>query len=295
VLHVSQPAVSKALKELEQAFGVSLFERTSKGMIPTVHGESLVRRAKRALAELRIADEEISVLTGSVTGHVAIGTLPYARTLLVPRAVARLLAERPEIEVRIVDGTFRHLHSMLSLGELDFIVGAVRRRDVDSRDGLTTQILFEDRVSVVARRGHPLAAEAEVDLATLAQASWVLPSPAAPIRVNFEKALEKRNLLPPRHFIECESLVTARPILMETDFLGLMSRHRIAFEEEAGFLTTLAVDMEGSERPIGVVHRAPESLSPSARLCLRHLQEVGAEISSASDTSRARHNLLVMS
>jgi LysR family transcriptional regulator of gallate degradation len=147
---ISQPAVSMAIRQLEDSIGLRLFERTARGMIPTQAGAVLALRLKRALAETRHAIADIAALRGVTQGTVTVGALPLGRTRLLPESMAAVVARHPGLRVATVEGSFETLAASLRAGDIDFILGALRPADYAS--DLAGTPLWEDALAIVARR-----------------------------------------------------------------------------------------------------------------------------------------------
>jgi LysR family transcriptional regulator of gallate degradation len=211
-----------------------------------------------------------------VTGHLAIGTLPYTRTVLTPRAINRVLDECPDLNISTEEGPYVLLESKLRSGELDLIVGAIRPLEIN--DDLITEQLFQDHLSVIVRLGHPLQNKKDLTLTELQKYSWVLPPPHTPSRKIFDKLLEDTGVAPPAHVIETSSLSNVRGLLLESDRLALLSEHQIYYEKKYGLLTALPLELKNSYRPIGVTMRAHTPPSPAAELFLDCLRKVSAEL-----------------
>lgn len=278
-LNISQPAVTQSVRDLEDRLGIRLFDRTRSGMCLTSYGEVLVRRARRVFSELRLAEEELAALKDGVTGRVTVGTLPYARTLLVPRAVTRLLAQRPQIEIEIIDEGYDSLAAKLWAGEVDLIVGTLRGGAPEQ--GLLQEVLFHDQLALMVRRGHPLTRRRRVTVKELSAAQWVLPSQDSPQHRQFVGLLERAGVFSPRNIIYSSSLAATRALLLESDRLTVASRHRLLHEEQAGLLVALPTPLRETRRRIGLTMRDDSALSPAAGLLLGFLREVAAEIDSS--------------
>lgn len=174
---LTQAGASMALSRMEKAVGARLFQRMMRGMVATDLGAILVSRGKRIVAELRHMRSDIAAIAGTLRGHVAIGALPLSRTHVLPTAIAATLARHPNIRITIVESTYDVLAAGLRDGEIDFIVGALRGGDKKSE--LATESLFDDRLGVIGRAGHPLRGR-KVALKDLLTAKWILPRPGAP-------------------------------------------------------------------------------------------------------------------
>src|SRR3954463_4472106 len=123
VLGVTQPSLTKSLRELEDMVQLRLFDRHSRGVRTTEAGLVFVRTARRVLAELRRLDEELDQLSSPGSGSVALGALPVAAAGVLPGTLARLKATYPHIQVRLQQGRTEDLLPLLASGEIDLIVG----------------------------------------------------------------------------------------------------------------------------------------------------------------------------
>lgn len=271
----STSAIYSSVREMESYLGLDLFERAPNGVRPTEYASILATHVKLAFAEIRHALDDIASLQGVTRGRVAIGTLPFTRTIIVPRAINRLLEDHPQLAISTRDGPYDVLETALRSGGLDFIVGATRPKDLMA--DLDAEPLFVDRLSVIARKHHPLAEKRGLTFADLGPLHWVLPPKNTPSRKLFDSVMTEIGIEEPAHCIEASSLATIRGLLMESDRVALLSKHQIHYEDEYGLLTVLPIDLSKTYRPIGVTMRARSTLSPAAELFLEHLRVVARE------------------
>jgi DNA-binding transcriptional LysR family regulator len=274
-LHVSQPAVTKSLRELERSLGVSLFERSARGLSPTRYGDSLIRHAKSISAELRHAGEELAALRGAATGRVSIGTAPIGAAKIVPQAVADLLHSQPGLVVNVVEGTHNTLLPAVAVGELDLFFGPLG--DDGPGEGLIEEVLFYDRLHIVARRHHPLAKRRTLKLADLVDQDWVLPPTTVRPRRQLENAFRREGLEPPAKGVETASPLILRTLLLESDRISVIARQALVVEVELGLIKLLPVDLGATIRPIGIVMRAGASPSPATGMLIDHLKAAVGE------------------
>ena len=107
--HVTQPAVSKALGEMEKGLGMKLFERTSRGILPTVFGECMVRHARTVLNELNQAADELRGLKTGALGRIHVGVLSNVIPALLPQSIALLKKRSPGTNVHLAEGIMDRL------------------------------------------------------------------------------------------------------------------------------------------------------------------------------------------
>jgi DNA-binding transcriptional LysR family regulator len=253
-LGMAQPGVSRALRDLETLCGRALFARAPHGLEPTGDARTLARYAGLAFAEIRQGMEELRERRGLIDGRIAIGSLPLARTALLPDAVTRLLQVLPGVAVRIVDGPYRELLHALRHGQIDMIVGALRTPSPAA--DITQEPLFRDPLAIVVRPGHPILGGSAPSLEVLARLDWIVPIEGTPARRNFTDLFAARGVAPPARLIECSSQVAIRGLLLRSDRAALLSASQVEFETSAGQLTVLPMTLPGAEREIGLTTRA---------------------------------------
>jgi LysR family transcriptional regulator of gallate degradation len=268
-LGITQPAVSIAVRQLEDSIGVALFERTSRGMMPTPAGAALALRLKRALAEIRHAVADIASLRGITQGTVTVGALPLGRTSLLPESIAGVVAKYPGLRVATMEGSFETLAASLRAGDLDFILGALR--PVEYASDLRGEPLAEDELGIVCRRGHPWAERKQIPPRDLALARWVLPRVNTPNRMLFERALTARGLPPPNVLVETSDLAVLRGVLLNSDLLTAISPSQLSYELGAGLLTLLPVPLRDTRRVIGITRRTDSLASPGATILMEEI------------------------
>jgi LysR family transcriptional regulator of gallate degradation len=275
-LGVSTAAISSSVRKLEESLGLALFERVPNRVIASSFGKDLARYVKLALSYLRHAQDELLSLKGVHSGRVAIGTLPLLRTLIVPRAILRLIENHSYVDVSTLEGHYDALIAALRCGDIDFIVGALR--GLPEGEELEEELLFDEYLSVIARKGHPLDHKKQVRWTDLTRYGWVLPRAGTPTRTLFEKAIFRRGLPVPEHVIETSSLVTLRGLLLESNRIAALSRHQIHFDEQYGMLTALPFDLKEASRPLGITRRTHSTPSPAAVLLMQEIRTVVAEL-----------------
>lgn len=252
-LGLAQPTVHRAVTQIEQEAARSLFERTSFGILPTRLCQALAQAARLAIYEFDQADTELAEFNGGEAGAIVIGAMPLARSGILPQALARFRAERPTYPVRIHDGPYDELLSALRRGSIDFLVGALR--EPAPIGDVVQQRLFDDRLALLARPGHPLSARPELTVDDLLAFPWVVPRRGTPTRDQFETLFTSHDKKAPDRLIESGSLLLMRELLNESDHLGCLSRHQSQRECDHGLLVTLTYPTDHLIRPIGLSFR----------------------------------------
>jgi len=276
---ITQPAISSALKDLESGLGVALFTRKARGLSPTPAGEIVAFYFKRVLSELRHIGPDIAASEGSLQGSVTVGALPLGRTQILPLAIASLLARHPQLHVSTVESPYDALAASLRSGDVDFILGALRHNSGEVKD-LQQQPLFEDRISVIARAGHPLAREKRIDFRMLREARWTLSRQGSPSRELLERFFSNARQAPPLPAVETGDLAVLRGLLLESDMLTAISAHQLRYEIRDGSLVVLDFPLEETRREIGLTQRLGAFPSPGARALM---EEIGKVVAGSAD------------
>lgn len=262
-LGISQPAVSSAIRIMESGAGMQLFYRSPRGLLLTSEGETVVLHVRRALNELRHIPDDIAALHGSIQGYVTVGALPLGRTRILPEAIARVAAKYPGVRVVTDESAYDLLVAGLRSGDIDFVLGALRANDAAS--GLSNERLMSEDLVVLARRGHPLVGTSGLSLKQLSSAQWILPRSHAPARGMFEALFRRARLKPPMPTVETADLAVIRGVLMQTDMLAALSAQQLYYECDSGQLAVLDIEMQNTQRDIGLIVRAGGTPSPAAR------------------------------
>lgn len=258
---LSQAGASMALSRMESALGQPLFQRMMQGMVVTDAGAMIVSRGKRIVAELRHMQSDVAAIAGTMQGRIAIGALPLGRTHVLPAAIAAALQRHPNIRVTTVESPYEALVAGLRDGDIDFIVGALRVGERNA--GLITESLFEDRLGIIARAGHPLAG-APASLKDLLPQRWILPRPGAPGRRLIDQSFRELAIEPPIPSVETGDLAVLRGLLKNSDMLTAISPHQLHYEIISGDLVELPVALGKTVRRIGITSREGAMLSPAA-------------------------------
>lgn len=275
-LNMTQSAVTKALQEVEALTHATLFDRTNRGVVPTIFGETLAEHARFIITQLDHAEEHLADLRDGTGGRIAIGTLLSASAELLPGAVARLRRKRPRIVVRIVEGTNDVLVPALRSGEIDLVVG--RLSEHRERQDVEQETLMDDLACVVARSGHPLAQRETLALPDLIDWDWILPPQETSLRRQVDLAFRQQDLEPPMHAVESVSLLTNRGLLVNANYLGVLPIQAARQEAASGILTILPVTLGATQRSLGITTRANGRLSPAAKGLIETLREVASEL-----------------
>lgn len=272
-LHVTQPVVTRGLRELEAILGVEIFDRGPRGVSPTIYGRAFIEHAQAVLAQIRQAGQHVSELSEARVGSVTVGTHLAGSNLLLPMAIGRLKRERPRVTVIVKEATPDVLAADLLAGRVDLTVGRLTPSDDAGR---TTQIrLYSEPVSLVTAAGHPALSLPAPSLANLLDFPWILPVGQTALRHELEQVFFEQGLPLPADRVECTSILTLRSLLLTNRAIAALP---LLIAEEDDRLATLPTPLRGVRRLVGATTAQNRAPSPSSSLLLHHLRQAAVEI-----------------
>ena len=272
---LSQPAIHRAVRDLEQICATPLLERRGRGVVLTAAGRRIARGIRLAASEIAAGIVEVGDPTSGGErpgGRIAIGAMPLSRALVLPHAIARFVRDMPGTLLDVIEGSWRDLVEPLRDGVIDLMIGALR--DV-APPGLVQRALFTDRLVVIGRAGHPLAHEVDPPLAMLAEYHWIVAAPGTPLRLRWDAMFAGHG--PPVAAIECGSVMVIRGVLKDSDLLTLLSPDQVALEIQTGMLTMIGPPLAHGTRTIGITTREDWRPTTAQRALLALLEQAAVE------------------
>lgn len=268
-LNVSPAALTKAVKELELALGVSLVVRTARGVQLTGLGQQLQMRARLIVAEMQRARDDIEQAQGATTGAVAAAITPAAAVTILPDAFRAFRRRFPIARVSLIEGFPGVALPRLHDGTLDFAVAVVvpelLAAEFDHAE------LYASRSLIVVRRGHPLASA--TTLADLVDADWLMnPSPESSTQVLFN-CFVAHGLPVPARVVECPSYGVAHSLIMGSDLIASMPEQLLEAEWARDHLAVLPIRETLPALSVQVITRRDSPLTPAASMLLDCLRD----------------------
>lgn len=275
-LAVTQPAVSKTLRELEEILGQRLFDRAGRRLRLNAAGMLFQQAAGAAFGELARAQNAVRRVRLD-TVRIAAGVLPTAATDLMPRAAIAFREAHPNCVLRVSTGPNWLLLSQLREGSLDLVVG--RMAEADRMAGLSFRQLYQEEVVAVVRPGHPLLGGG--DQRRLDEFPLILPPRGAVIAETVRSWLVSIGVSPEAPAWETVSLAFGRGVVHGSDAVWFISRGVVAEELRRGTLATLRLGAPMQAGPLGVSRRAGAPPSAEVDALVATLERVARDLAPA--------------
>lgn len=266
--HMSQPAATQMLRELEALLEVPLFERHARGMRITEAGRLLAAHARMAIEMLRIAAEDLSALAAQQARPVRIGALDAALLSVLRPTMPRLLDEHPQLRLVIEEGTSERLGAGLRSGAFDLVL---LRQPERLEPGYRFIPLRSDRMVLIAGVSHPAAGLRRVRLRDLAESRWILPPPHFAVRQALDAALAREKLVPREHGVQTLSPHLLGSLLAQPDVV-IPVPHTMLDRIDPRDAVQLKLQLDAPIEPLGLLYR-PDDVNATAQLLIDVLVE----------------------
>lgn len=251
-LHLTQPAVSHQIKQLEQEYGIQIFRKGKKGLNPTPEGEILIKYARRVQALDQGVRQELEDSRRHLR-RLSVGITTTLGEYLVSQIFVDYCNEHPEVSINIYSDSLNHLHTMLSLYQLDLIIveGAIQS------ESYVNVLLDTDFLCLAVSPQHPFATRTAVTLQELKRERFILRTQSAGTRTLFEEALLRQgeNIRDFNIVIETDNITTIKELVSAGLGVTVMAHSACRQEERAGKLSLVPVKNMNMPREINIVHR----------------------------------------
>ncbi|MGH8806258.1 MAG: LysR family transcriptional regulator [Noviherbaspirillum sp.] len=271
-MHLSQPAATKMLHEIEETLGVTLFERHPRGMQPTVFGESVIRYAMLMLSDLDNLRKKLVTQAAGGEGEISVGAIMAPAPGLLARTIVELKAQYPRLMIRVQVDTSDVLTQLLRQGKLDVVLG--RLAEPDDHHDLDFEVLENEALSVICGIHHPLVKARRLTLKDLAISPWILQPPSSPMRQLLERAFRDAGMTRPENLVETASILTTTTLLQDTDMVSVTPTTIAKHYATAGMVSILPVRIKFQLDPYGIITRKDLFPTPAISIfqrCLRTL------------------------
>lgn len=280
-LHITQPALSRIIKRLETQVGAPLFERNSKGMLLTPIGQALLPRATLIQREAEHATEEINAMRGLAKGTIKVGSISSVASLILPRAIERVLTRWPNLRVQVIEGVWDRLAEALIKHEIDLALGVAMQ---DSEEVCAiADCRWQDNSYVVASMTHPLRQQQALTLADTLHYRWAtMPRDTAPFD-HMREVFRSHGLPLPNVVVETRSVTVLKSLVTSAGFLSWMSEPMYDAERKAQLIDTLPVPGIDAARNLTAFRRRDGILPGPAVKLIEELRKIAAGTQGSSN------------
>jgi len=282
-LAMSQPAVSVAVANLEDAVQVRLLDRGSRGIEPTIYAHTLLKRGHVVFDELWQGMRDIEFLANPTVGEVRVASSELFAAGLLPAAIARLSRRYPRICVRVVQANTASLE-FRELRERNVDLVLARMHEPLREEGFDIEILFHDRHFVVVGTRSRWARRRKVALSELVDEPWIFPSTQV-VRDLLIEAFNTHGLEVPKERVSAGSILLRNHLLATGRFLDVLPDSVLRYNAKQWSLKALPVDLGVKPRSIAIITLKNRSVSPVVQLFVEHLRLVAKSMFATSVVS----------
>lgn len=275
-LAISQPAISKAIADVEHTLKVRLFDRTPMGAEPTRYGRALAKWGNAVFDDLRQSVKEIEHLSDPSTGELRFGCTEPMSSGFVPAILDRLSRQYPKAIFDVTQADPDTLQAGLQSRDIELAVGRVPARLPD--EGFSVEILFQEPVFIATAQSNKWTRRRKVRLADLTDEAWSLPPPGAIAHSALTAAFQAAKLRMPRATVVTYSLQLHYALVATGRYLGLVPGSMLHFNAKRLGLAVVPVDVPLRPGPAGIVILKNRTLSPIAQLFVQTAREVAAPL-----------------
>lgn len=270
-LSMSQPAVSKAIADLENAFGVRLLNRSQQGVEPTPYGLALIQRGVALFNELRQGVQDIDFLADPTAGELRIGaTEPIAAAIVAP-VIDSLSRQYPRMRFHFLGsdqsgGThYQHLNAR----GIEMSISRISRPPPNE---YSTETLFIDSMVVAAGKDSPWTRRRKIELAELVDEPWIQQASENFFGSLVENAFRGSKITPPRLTVTSNSPMLRNELLATGRYLTVVSGFSLRLPRKHPFLKALSVELPNMRHPVSIITLKGRSLSPLAELFAKRIR-----------------------
>lgn len=288
-LRVSHPAVSQLIADLEHALDARLFDRTSRGVTPTIYGQALLARGRAAFDELKQGIRDIEFLSDPGTGEISIGCPEGIEAILVP-VIEQFTRRYPGIVLDVHVEELETLATKLRDRNLDFIVQLVRGlppTDEHSFDDLNVEVLFDDELVVAAGVQSRWARRRKIDLADLLGEPWVLTGPPTWNHRIVSEAFRARGLGMPKIVVRTFSTYIRTNLVASGQFIATFPKSVARFYADRFSMKVLPVELPVRPWPLAILTLKNRTPSPAVERLLEHVRDFTQQRRARKTMSRA--------
>lgn len=275
-LAISRPVVSRTIAGLEHTLGVSLFDRTSKGVTPTQFGQALFERSLAIFDELKKSVQEIQTLSDPNSGELTFGCIETLMAGLGSVAIDTFLRQYPNVSIDSMVGNPATLIEFLNKRRCELI--AIRGSSSIAPHLIDQEILFHERMFVVVSKNSKFAKRRKISLSDLHREQWILAKNAIEVSAPLSEAYSNIGLGMPNVSIFSQSHWLRFVLLQNSDFITMFPESVLKFGNQYDFIKVLPIEIPRWKQPIIVATLKGRSLTPVAKNFIEILKDLSSPL-----------------
>jgi DNA-binding transcriptional LysR family regulator len=279
-LAISQPAVSKAISDMEHIFGLRLLDRSRNGIEPTAYGRALVMRGRAIFDELKHGVEELAFLADPSVGDLRIGSTESVAAGFLPAVIKRFSLEQPRVRLDVAQTVMSTLHYReLRERSIDLLIGRIPA-PFDEHD-LEAEVVYNDDTVVIAGQRSKWAKSRKLKLADLAGERWILPPPDTMQGTSVPKIFRDSGCAMPPAPITTLSIHLCLRLVASAQFVTMLPASVLGFGNRDESLKVLPIRIPVARRPVAIVTLKNRTRSPAAKLFIECVHRTAKALRSA--------------
>lgn len=282
-LAISHPVVSRTISGLEHTLGVRLFDRSARGVEPTIYGRAFLDCGIAVFDNLRQGVQRIESLSDPASGEIRIGSTEVMMAGFIPAVVDRLACKYPKLVLHTMQDENEPLHVALRERKVDLII----TRRVQARgEEFNTEMLFDDPLLIVSGPRSLWVARRKISLSELLGEPWITPVPDSVIGTLFARSFHSNGLELPKSNVVSNSLALRNRLLATGRYVSILPRSILLFGLRQPRVKILPVALPGIDEPFELVTLKNRMLSPAADLFIKSAREVAKSIAGSAQGRR---------
>lgn len=271
-LNISQPAISKAIADLEHTLGVRLLDRSHRGIEPTAYGQAFIKRGVALFNELRQGVQDIDFLSDPSAGELRVAATEAIAGAIVIPALSQLTREHPRMVFHVATGdqvgTF---YQHLAERNVELAITRISREPPKE---FSTEVLFYDSMVVVAGKTNPLIRRRKLILADLLNEPWIQQPPENSFGSLVASVFQASGLVPPQLTVTSSSPNLLAELVATGKFLSVVVGFSLKLPRKHPFLRPLPVALANARHPVAIITLKDRELSPPAHLFIERVRAI---------------------
>jgi DNA-binding transcriptional LysR family regulator len=282
-LAISHPVVSRTISDLEHTLGVRLFDRSSRGVEPTMYGRAFLDCGISIFDELRLGVQRLESLSDPYSGEVRIGSYDAMMASFIPAVIDRLARKHPNMVFHTIQGNNRSLYAELRERKVDLII--TRKVQATAEWDLATEDLFPDPLFVVTGPRNRWISRRKINLSELINEPWIMPVPESAIEMLIGQSFQSCGLEMPRSTVTSNSIPLRNRLLASGRYLAVMPRSILHFGAQETRVTILPVTLPRISQSVELVTLKNRTLSPATALFIESAREIAKSVATSSNST----------